>query len=133
MMKRKYGARFLVIYLSVLLATGCSPVTIDSEDEKAYYDIYNSCYLTGNYVQAIVEFEQFIKTYPWSSKLDNGQYFLGRSHMKCAPNLSPDTLKMVTQYQSAITAFRLISNKSSKYDDGIKNIDKCRSEIAVLE
>ena len=122
---------FTIVFLILLIS--CSPVNVKSDDVKAFDDAFYVYNTKKDYSRAIDLFERIIDDYPWSSKLDNSQYYLGRSHMKLAPTLLPDTLSTISEFKSAINAFLSINSKSSKYDEGQQQIVVCQEKILQLE
>ena len=122
---------FTLVFLILLIT--CSPVNVKNDDAKEFdraFYVYNT---EKDYSTAIDLFERIIDKYPWSSKLDNSQYYLGRSHMKLAPTLLPDTLSTLSEFESAIDAFLSINSKSSKYDEGQHQIGVCQEKILQLK
>lgn len=80
-----------------------SPIKISAADDKNGKQIYSQIYKTlkeGNYQQAIIEFNQFIKDYPNSTYTDNAYFWLGQAYY-----LSRDNKKALTAFQKIVTDF----------------------------
>lgn len=109
---------------------GCSPVVYESEDEKLYdrgYLAYSDSayqHQTGYLAAldtAIELFNRVITDHPYSSKVDNAQYFLGKTHIDYAQHCarSSDTTAAVEHYKRAPLSLEAIDAKSNYYVDGL--------------
>lgn len=99
--------RILILLITSVIVACTTPYQVDTEDIVKYEEIYYDYYSQGKYEEAIDRFKTFIEDYPWSSKVDNSWYYIGRSYQKKQP---PDTL-------NAINAFENVPLKSSQYND----------------
>jgi tol-pal system protein YbgF len=73
--------------------------------EKAKYDNSLAVYKQGKLEEAIVDFKDFLKTYPQSDLADNAQYWIGECYMG------------LNQYEQAILAFQQVIKR---YPNGNK-------------
>jgi tol-pal system protein YbgF len=79
------------------------PAVAVIKDDKNGKQKYSRIYKTlkeGNYQQAIIDFNQFIKDYPDSSYTDNAYFWLGQAYY-----LSRNNKKALTAFQKIVTDF----------------------------
>lgn len=79
------------------------PTTVTEVDDKDGKQTYNRIYKTlkeGNYQQAIIDFDQFIKKYPESSYTDNAYYWMGEAYF-----LSRNNAMALKAFQKIVSDF----------------------------
>lgn len=101
-----------ILSFMILIGACTTPYQVDTADIVKYEEIYYDYYGEGKYDDAIDRFKSFIDDYPWSSKVDNSWYYLGRSYEE-----KTDTL-------NAIDAFENVPPKSSLFDEAQDRINK---------
>jgi len=80
-----------------------STTVVAASDDKNGKQTYSRIYRTlkeGNYQQAIIDFNQFIKDYPDSSYTDNAYFWLGQAYY-----LSRNNKKALTAFQKIVADF----------------------------
>jgi len=83
--------------------TSRSSTVVAAADDKNGKQTYSRIYKTlkeGNYQQAIIDFNQFIKKYPDSSYTDNAYFWLGQAYY-----LSRNNKKALTAFQKIVADF----------------------------
>lgn len=124
--------RLLILHTSLMIAlVGCLPVDAPREDEKAYTIAFNTYNQNKDYPTAKILFIDFIDNYPYSEKLDNAEYYLGRTYMQLA---NTNTIDSVLQnYTLALESFSLLDQKSSHFADAKYQTALCREEVFSLD
>jgi TolA-binding protein len=95
--------------------------------DNATYFSARCVYHLDDFLGAAAAFEAFLAAFPESDYLDDGTYYLGRSHYE-AGRVSGD----LTEYQAAIVAFDVVT---TEYADGLYGDNawyyKLRAHIAL--
>jgi len=79
------------------------PAVVPAPNDKNGKQVYNRIYKTlkeGNYQQAIIDFNQFIKDYPESTYTDNAYFWLGQAYY-----LSRNNKLALKAFQKIVTDF----------------------------
>ncbi len=139
MRKRRLGLWSLAACITA--GAFCSPVEYVDDDEIVYdrgYRHYTQANAAGVALdqsialcwRAIADFNTVINEYPWSNRVDNAQYYLGRAYIDCAQaweqkhavsaGAGAIEIQQTVQslYQTATIPLRAIDSRSNKYVDG---------------
>jgi tol-pal system protein YbgF len=93
-------------------------------DDRASYQTAFDLLKQGRYDQATIAFRQFVNTYPSSSLVDNGQYWLAES------------IYVAQKYKEALPEFETVISKypqSRKIPDALLKVGYCNYELKRYE
>lgn len=130
---------------TVLLVANCSPVTVEMPDDTAYSEAYD-LYRLDQYRAAADAFESFVQEYPYSEKVDNSTYYVGKCYRKLgdlhadssysagsAQEQSELVQTAVSMYQEARHWFSSIDKRSTRYVWGQFFLCETGASMAVLD
>lgn len=106
--------KILIISIMFIMGACTTPYQVDTEDIVMYEEIYNDYYKADQFEEAIEKFKALIDEYPWSSKVDNSWYYIGRSYEE------------LDDSSNAIDAFEKVPEKSPQYDEAQDHINDLR-------